>query len=353
MKRKKKILVGMSGGIDSSVAALILKEKGFDVSGGFIVFEEKNNRCCVIESKNRARRAAKAIGIPFYSFDFKKEFKGRIISRFIDGYKAGITPNPCVDCNKEIKFGLFLDKALALKFDYVATGHYVRKRKMKGTGKFMLLKGKDENKDQSYFLWKLNQKQLKRILFPLGNYTKEETRKKAAEFNLPNLDAKESQEACFLKNGLFSFLKDKIKTKEGEIVDIKGKKIGKHQGVHFYTLGQRKGLGLPGGPYFVVGKDASRNLLIVSKNKKDLFGKELIAAEVNWIDSVGKKEKIKAKVKIRHHHQPAAATILKINNRKCKIIFNKPQQAITPGQSVVFYKRKKLLGGGIIRSSFC
>jgi len=338
---KKKVLIGLSGGVDSSVAALLLKKQGFDVVGGFMNLEADDNKCCSLESKNMAKEVAAILNIPFYVFDFKKEFKKRIISKFINQYQENITPNPCVDCNKEIKFGLFLEKALALDFDCISTGHYVRKDEKDGL--YRLLKGKDQKKDQSYFLWKLNQKQLKKIIFPLGNYTKEEVRKLAKKYKLPTFETKESQEVCFVKTTLFDFLKEKIGEKEGKIFDLEKNDLGHHKGMHFYTIGQRKGLGLSGGPYFIIKKDNKNNILIVSKNELDLFSKEVSIKEINWITDKNNKFPINARVKIRYAHKPALAKIW-----KDKIIFDKSQKAVTPGQSVVFYKGIEALGGGVI-----
>jgi len=297
--------------------------------------------------------------IPFYVFNFEKEFKKRIVDYFLKEHKAGRTPNPCVVCNREIKFGLLLEKALKLDADYVATGHYARKNLSKAVFKketavpkiktVRLLRAKDKEKDQSYFLWTLNQKQLRRILFPIGDLTRKEVKNLAKKFKLPVLKAKKSVEICFIQTTINDFLKRYLKEKSGRIITKKGKIAGEHQGLWFYTIGQRKGIKLPGGPYFVLDKDFKKNLLIVTKNEKDLFKKELVCKKVNWIS--GKKPKLPLKVmaKIRYRHQPAEAIITK--NPKSKVYslkFKVAQRAITPGQSVVFYCSQELLGGGII-----
>ena len=363
-----KVIVAMSGGIDSSVAAALLKGHGFSVIGVFMKFWHASN------AEIRARKVAKILKIPFYVFNFEKEFKKRIVDYFLKEHKNGNTPNPCVLCNKEIKFGLLLKKALALSADYIATGHYARiiqNTKIKNQNDnskckiFKLLRAKDENKDQSYFLWRLNQEQLKHILFPIGDYTKRQVKKMARKFKLPVLDVSESQEICFIRGSVNSFLKKYLKEKPGNIIDTEGKVIGKHFGLWFYTIGQRKGIGLPGGPYYVLDKDFKKNLLIVTKKKKDLYKKKLIAKNVNWI--FGKKPKLPIKImaKIRYRSQLASALIASLNRRagSWQIKFIKPQRAITPGQSVVFYRVDELrsspsfaaarlgeevLGGGII-----
>ena len=362
----------MSGGVDSSVAAALLKRAGvdelrsssrfanarvFDVSG---VFMKLNNFSS--EAERRARKVAKILKIPFYVFNFEKEFKKKIVDCFLKEYKAGRTPNPCVVCNKEIKFGLLLEKALRLNADFVATGHYAKIKKIeyrKQKIEYKLLKGRDKNKDQSYFLWQLNQKQLKHVLFPVGDYTKGDVRKLAKKFKLPVFEAPESMEVCFIQTTINDFLKKYLKEKTGNIVDKENKVLGRHKGLWFYTIGQRKGIGLSGGPYYVLSKDFEKNLLIVTKNKRDLFKKELITKEVNWIS--GKEPRLrqcfdgqaklplKIKAKIRYHHNPASATIYKIQDTRYKILFDQPQPAITPGQSVVFYSGQELLGGGVIR----
>jgi tRNA-specific 2-thiouridylase len=307
------------------------------------------------EAEKRAGRVAKFLKIPFYVFDFRKEFKKRIIDDFLKRYEKGITPNPCVICNKEIKFGLLMEKTLALGVDHIAAGHYARLRR--AGQNFKLLQAKDKNKDQSYFLWKLNQKQLSRILFPIGNYTKDEVESMARKFRLPVLSAKKSVEICFIKSTINVFLKRYLKEKSGPMVEqvhygVK-KIIGKHQGLWFYTLGQRKGIKLSGGPYYVIAKDFKKNILIVSKNKKDLARKELIAKNVNWIHPVKLLRTAfsgfnRVNAKIRYRHGAVPANIYKIKNTEYKIIFQNYQRAITPGQSVVFYKGDELLGGGII-----
>jgi tRNA-specific 2-thiouridylase len=372
--KRNKVVVAMSGGVDSSVAAALLEKQDYDVIGIFLRFWKGpgagENRCCSTESEKRARKVAKILKIPFYVFNFEKEFKKRIVDYFLDEYKKGITPNPCVVCNKEIKFGLLLEKALALDADYIATGHYARtnldwknltKNPPGEKVKFRLFRGKDKNKDQSYFLWMLNQKQLSRILFPIGDYTREEVEKLAKKFKLPVLKARKSVEICFIRTTINDFLKKYLKAKPGQIVDIQGKALGKHDGLYFYTIGQRKGLGLVGGPafakatagkpYYVLDKDLKKNLLIVTKNEKDLLKKELICKNVNWISGKEPKLPLKIKAKIRYRHQPTTATITKILNSKFYILkFARPQRAITSGQSVVFYKGQEVLGGGIIKN---
>ena len=344
-------MVAMSGGMDSSVAAALLKRAGFyseqsrrvDVIGVFMKFwaegEKAENRCCSPESEERARKAARRLKIPFYVLNFKKEFKKKVVDYFLKEYQLGRTPNPCVVCNKEIKFGLLLEKALSLGADFVATGHYARVSSLR------LFQARDKEKDQSYFLWQLNQKQLSRVLFPVGGYTKTEVRKLAKKFGLPVLRISESQEVCFVQKTVNEFLAKHIKKrKPGVIVDAKGNRLGRHRGLIFYTIGQRKGIGLPGGPFWVLRKDPKKNFLVVTKNEKDLYKKELIFEKENWI--AGKKPKfpLRVKAKIRYNHQPASAVLF-----HHKVIFDRPQRAVTPGQSIVFYKGQEVLGGGIIK----
>ena len=366
--KNKKVIVAMSGGVDSSVAAALLKKEGYDVVGVFMKFWQSRidtnktdshrfeNRCCSSEAEKRARVVAAKLKIPFYVFNFEKEFKKKIVDYFLKEYKTGRTPNPCVVCNKEIKFGLLLKKVLALNADFIATGHYVRVVDDSRQCIFRLYKARDKKKDQSYFLWQLNQKILKRTLFPVGNYAKEEVRKLAKKFKLPNYNAPESQEICFVQTTVNDFLKKYIKNRPGPVVEqvhygVK-KIIGEHQGLWFYTIGQKKGIDLAGGPFYVLDKDIKKNILIVTQNENDLYKKELIVKDVNWIHPVKCCEAAippkaelfnRVKVKIRYKHEPGLAMV-----RRNKIIFDKPQRAITPGQSVVFYKGQELLGGGVI-----
>jgi len=354
-RQRKKVVVAMSGGIDSSVAAALLKKAGFDVAGAYMRLSDSPHSG---EDEKRARKVAKILKIPFYIFNFRKEFKKIIIDSFLKEHKKGITPNPCVACNKEIKFGLFLEKALKMDADFIATGHYARKmqntkcKNQNDNAKckiFKLLKAKDKDKDQSYFLWKLNQKQLKRVLFPIGDYTRREIEKLAKKFKLPVLKARKSVEICFIPNAnTGEFLKSRIKINKGNIIDTKGKIIGEHQGLWLYTIGQRKGIRLSGGPFYVLDQDFKNNFLIVTKNEKDLLKKELICKNVNWVSGEESKLPIKVIAKIRYRHNPVPAKIHNLQAKSYKLIFDRAQRAITPGQSAVFYRNQELLGGGII-----
>ena len=360
--KNKRVLVAMSGGVDSSVAAALLKEVGFEVIGVFMKFwtePEKDslssawNRCCSPEAEKTARKVANILDIPIYVFDFKREFKSKIVDVFLKKTKKGVTPNPCVLCNREIKFGLLLKKAKALGANFIATGHYAR---LKGKeDKTILMRAKDKKKDQSYFLWKLGQHQLKYILFPVGGYTKTEVKKMAKGFKLGLSKIPESQEICFIQTTTNNFLKKFLKTKPGKIIDASKKVIGQHQGLWFYTIGQRKGI-IPHldnrwkaeGPFYVLDKDFKKNFLIVVKNKKDLYKKEIVLKNVNWISGKLPKLPIKVKTKIRYRHEAAEAVVSKLRTGRYGLEFKKPQLAVTPGQSAVFYKRNEVLGGGII-----
>lgn len=333
--KKFKVITAMSGGVDSSTAAALLKKQGHDVVGLFLLMGNNQN------SKD-AEKAAKKLNIPLKILDVKKEFKKKVIDYFIDEYKKGRTPNPCVECNRHIKFRFLLKKMLELKADYVATGHYARLRR---EFPIKLLTAKDKNKDQTYFLWRLTQDQLERVLFPIGDYTKKEVRAMAKKWDLPVYQKKESQEICFIGDAdLRKFLKSRIHVKKGPIITVEGKEVGEHEGLAYYTIGQRKGIKIGGiGPFYVVDKDFEKNTLIVAQGDFDdaLFKKEMMVRGVNWISKV--KFPLKCQIKIRYLTNSVSCVV-----NKNKVVFNKKQRAVTPGQSAVFYKRNEVLGGGII-----
>ena len=374
-KKPKKVFVGLSGGVDSSVSAYLLKKQGYDVVGVHL-------RCwnvggCDVNEAEYARRGAEHLGIPFYLFNLEREYKKAVVDYMIDGYKKGVTPNPDVMCNKEIKFGLFLKKALEMGADFVATGHYVRlRRNLKfKISNFKLEIARDLNKDQSYFLWTLTQEQLKRSLFPLGNLTKPEVRKIAKKIGLPNADKKDSQGICFIGEvPIKDFLGKYIKERQGKIIDETGNVLGRHDGAVFYTIGQRHGLKIGGSdmPYYVKDKDVKKNLLIVAKGEDNpsLFKKEIKLANVNIIDQStpslisakggqarlpasggdGRIDEIRVFARVRYR-QPLfkARLIYPSTGSGFRLVFDKAQKFIAPGQSAVFYSKKgEMLGGGII-----
>jgi tRNA-uridine 2-sulfurtransferase len=370
----RKVLVAMSGGVDSAVAAAILKNQGYEVTGVFLRFwkekeEDKNfeNKCCSLEAYEDLKKIGKVLGIKILTVNAEKEFKKEVVEYFLREYKNGRTPNPCVVCNREIKFKLLLKKMLEMEADYIASGHYARKLKIKNQKSkikikenfiYKLFPAKDKDKDQSYFLYTLNQKQLARILFPLGDYKKSEVRKMAEKFKLPVFDKKESQDICFISSDVAGFLKKHLKLKKGKIVNEKGNILGQHQGLALYTPGQRKGINVGGsGPYFVVGKDSRKNILIITNNSQSpaLTSKEIMVENVNWTTE---KSKLPAKMQVRtRYRNPLVSAIIKAHNAKritqsavYKIEFDKPQRAMASGQSAVLYgKNGEVLGGGGIR----
>jgi tRNA-specific 2-thiouridylase len=347
----------MSGGVDSAVSAAFLVKSGFEVIGVFMKFWAETadngvclpqNRCCSEESEQRARKTALQLGIPFYVLDVKNEFKKLVVDRFIADTKIGLTSNPCVVCNREIKFGLLIEKARAMGADSVATGHYAQIKKTKD-GIYHLFKGKDKAKDQSYFLWRLTQKQLGRVIFPVGGFEKSEVRALAKKWKLPSALTPESQEACFASGGMDEFLAGHCGKKPGDIVDGAGKIIGRHEGLWFYTIGQRKGIKLSGGPFFVAKKDFKNNRLVVAESVKEASCAAACLKSVLWTAGVGSLLPLKAWVKIRYRSKEAPA-VISGQNGKIQLEFSKPQFAVTPGQSAVFYRGKELLGGGIIKA---
>jgi len=356
---KKRIVVAMSGGVDSSVAAALLEKQGYEVIGITMCFNladtvRKKPRCCGIQGIEDARRVAQKLGIKHYVLNMQKSLEENVIKDFCREYAKGKTPNPCVRCNQFLKFGILLKKAQALDAQYLATGHYariVRKPKTENrTEKYFLEKAKDRKKDQSYFLYRLNQHQLKHILFPLGNYTKEQVRGLARDFALPVADKAASQEICFLPDDDYRiFLKKRLNArgiKPGLIIDKQGNVLGEHKGIAFYTVGQREGLGIAMGyPVYITEIDSGRNRIILGK-REDVFRRQLLVRNTHFIAGPLKK-KVVLRVRIRYNHKEAQAEVMPLG-KKIKVKFKTPQFAVTPGQSAVFYDRDTVVGGGII-----
>lgn len=362
IKNKGKVVVAMSGGVDSSVAAALLKQQGYEVIGVFMQFwyptagqsdgdkagqTYAENRCCSLESYNEAREVARLLDIPIYKVNFGKEFKKQIVDEFLAEYKAGHTPNPCVACNKFIKFDLLLKYAQTVfGADYLATGHYVKIKK--SASGYQLHRPKDKTKDQTYFLYNLKQEQLKHLLFPLANYTKPQIRQLAQKLKLAVHAKPDSQEICFVGRSHLDFLKKYLKPKSGQIVDAKGKVLGEHQGLPLYTLGQRTGLGLSGGPWYVIGFSRAKNQLIVSRDSNDLklLNHQIFFKSANWLGGTPELP-LSCQAQIRYHARPLNCVVKKGGSRLLAE-FKIPPQAAAAGQSIVFYDKDKLLGGGII-----
>lgn len=354
--KNTRVVIGMSGGVDSSVAALLLKKQGYDVIGIFMKnWDESDDLgfCTSAEDYEDVRRVCDQIQIPYYTVNFEKEYWDRVFSYFLDEYKKGRTPNPDVLCNKEIKFKAFLEHALKLGADYIATGHYARVDFF--DGEYRLLRGADPNKDQTYFLNQLNQYQLSKTMFPVGHLTKPELRKIAEDAKLATAKKKDSTGICFIGERNFKeFLSNFLPAKPGDIYSLDGKLVGKHDGLMYYTLGQRKGLGIGGSgsgePWFVVDKDLEKNILYVVQGEShpSLYSYGLIATDVNWISQKEMPSKFICTAKFRYRQPDQNVTVERLNANTCKVIFHNPQKAITPGQAVVFYQDMVCLGGGTI-----
>ncbi len=354
-----KVVVAMSGGVDSSVAAAILKEQGYQVIGVTMQLwphdrqaeeAERFGGCCGTSAVEDAKKVAYKLGIPHYVMNFRDIFAEKVIDYFCREYGAGRTPNPCIKCNQYVKFDALMEKAKGLGVDLVATGHYARIEKG-ANGRNLLKKGLDRRKDQSYVLYTMTQEQLAHTLMPVGSLTKAKVRQTARELELPVAEKAESQEICFIPDDNYpAFLQARIPqaVKSGPILDKESRSLGEHRGILFYTIGQRRRLGIAAKePLYVTAIDRDRNAIVVG-SKKEVYGDELIAFELNWISIPGLNEPIRAKTKIRYLHNEAAATIEPLGRDRVRVKFTEPQMAITPGQAVVFYDNDTVIGGGVI-----
>lgn len=360
MNKKSKVIVGMSGGVDSSVAALLLQKKGCLVEGLFMNNWEESDveetkGCQASKDLTDAASVCGLLGIKLHTMNFADEYWDRVFTYFLEEYKAGRTPNPDILCNKEIKFKAFLEHALDLGADYIATGHFVRKREVDGI--FQLLKGVDPNKDQSYFLYTLQQHQLAKSLFPVGNLTKNEVRKIAQENDFRNCAKKDSTGICFIGERKFKdFLNKFLPAQPGKIKTDNGEIIGKHDGLMYYTLGQRQGIGIGGRkdagekPWYVLQKDLKNNVLIVGQGHDHplLFSKSLQANKLDWVKGSAPETPLKCRAKTRYRQVDQDCVIERISDGESSVVFDEPQRAVTPGQSIVFYQGEVCLGGGVI-----
>ena len=352
----RKALIAMSGGVDSAVAALLTQAEGFACMGATMRLydgetDEPGSTCSALENVEDARSVAHRLGIPFHVFNFKGDFETRVIQKFIRCYECGLTPNPCIDCNRHLKFDLLLQQAQALGCDFVVTGHYARIFRDENTGRFLLYRATDPSKDQSYVLYTLTQEQLAHIRFPLGELSKPQVRQIAEEKGFLNARKRDSQDICFVPDGDYvSFMERHTgKTYQpGNYLDLAGNVVGQHKGAVSYTLGQRKGLNLAmGTPVYVCGKDMAANTVTVGPNEA-LFRRSLLANDLNWFPFPALTQPITVTAKARYNQPPQPATLYPEENGTVRVVFHQPQRALTPGQAVVFYDGDLVVGGGTI-----
>lgn len=354
-----KVVVGMSGGVDSSVAAYLLKEQGYDVIGVTMqiwqdeeqAMQEENGGCCGLSAVDDARRVAAALEIPYYVMNFKKEFKEHVIDYFVEEYQNGRTPNPCIACNRYVKWESLLQRSLSIGAEYIATGHYARVVQLEN-GRYTLRRSATLAKDQTYALYNLTQDQLKRTLMPVGEYTKEEVRSIAEKINLRIANKPDSQDICFVPDGDYaSYIEEEagVKVPEGNFVLTDGTVLGRHKGITHYTVGQRKGLGLAlGYPAFVLEIRPETNEVVIG-TKEESMTTQLVARNLNFMSIEDLTEPLHVFTKIRYNHRGAWCTIEKMGEDEILCTFDEPQRAVTPGQAVVFYDGEYVLGGGTIQ----